>query len=71
MPPVVISSVFMKEIRPMTIVETPQLELHNSGWKSLKLMQIGVLVANRPDGVNILIRGGLKGYSLGKESVPW
>ena len=71
MPPVVISSVFMKEMRPITIVETPQFELHISGWKSLKLMQIGVFVANRPDGVSILILGGLKGYSLGKDSVPW
>ena len=42
-PPVVISSVFIKEIIPMTIVETPHAELHSSGWKFEKLMQIGVL----------------------------
>ena len=70
-PPVVISSVFMKEMRPMMMVETPQFGLHSSGWKSLKLIQIGVLVAKRPLGVIIFIRGGLKGYSFGKESVPW
>lgn len=42
-----------------------------SGWKSLMDKHSRVLVLNRPDGVHIIIDGGLNGYDAGNISLPW
>jgi hypothetical protein len=41
------------------------------GWKSDMDMQIRLSCWKRPDGVYILIPGGLKGYSEGNRRTPW
>ena len=65
-PPYVSSSVYMNDIIPSRIFSQSHTGLHNSGWKLEKEKQIGVFVLKRPFGVNILIMGGLCGYSTGK-----
>jgi len=59
--PVVISSLVIKERRPIRIVETSQAGLKDLGWKSLMLRQRRVDGWKRPDGVCIRIAGGANG----------
>lgn len=59
--PVVISSLVMKERRPIRIVETSHAGLKDFGWKSLMLRHSRVEGWKRPDGVCIRIAGGAKG----------
>lgn len=64
--PAVISSPFMKESRPIRIVDTLQAGLKDFGWKSEMERQRRVDGWKRPDGVCIRIDGGAKGYEDGK-----
>jgi len=68
--PVVISSESMKESRPVKIVATLQAGFQEPGWKSDIEKHIFLFGWKRPDGVNILMPGGLKGYSDGKSRTP-
>lgn len=69
--PVVASTPVMKESRPVRMVATDQLGFQDSSWKSDILRQSLLLTSKRPEGVDILIRGGLNGYSGGKVTLPW
>ena len=69
--PVVISSESMKESRPVRIVATLQAGFQVPGWKSDMEKQIFLSGWKRPEGVYILIPGGLKGYSEGNKRTPW
>jgi hypothetical protein len=69
--PVVISSESIKDTRPVNIVATLHAGFHEPGWKSDMEKQIFLSGWKRPDGVYILIPGGLKGYSDGNRSTPW
>lgn len=59
--PAVISSLFMKESRPIRMVETLQAGLKDRGWKSEMDRQRRVDGWKRPEGVCIRIEGGAKG----------
>lgn len=54
----------------MRIVPTDHKGFQDSGWKSLIDKQSFVLVWNRPEGVDIMIEGGLNGYWEGKMTLP-
>jgi hypothetical protein len=69
LPEVGVSS-FIKESKPIKIVETDQLGFQSSGWKSLILKHNLVLSWNLPLGVYIITEGGLKGYSWGNKRTP-
>jgi len=71
MEPVVISSLSMNDRMPVHIVATLQAGFQVPGWKSDMEKHIFLSGWNRPDGVNILIPGGLKGYSDGNIMSPW
>jgi deoxycytidine triphosphate deaminase len=60
----------MKESNPVRIVATPHAGFHDPGWKSDIEKQILRSGWNLPEGVNILIPGGLNGYSEGKSNTP-
>jgi hypothetical protein len=60
----------MNDSNPVSIVATLQAGFQVPGWKSDMEKQIFLSGWNRPEGVNILIPGGLKGYSAGKMSTP-
>jgi len=70
MEPVVISSDSMNDRRPVNMVATLQAGFQDPGWKSDIEKQIFLSGWNRPEGVYILIPGGLKGYSAGKRRTP-
>jgi hypothetical protein len=59
--PVVISSLVMKDIRPIRMVDTDHAGLKDLGWKSLMLRQRRVDGWKRPLGVCMRIAGGAKG----------
>lgn len=59
--PVVISSLVIKESRPMRMVDTSQAGLKDLGWKSDIERQSRVDGWNRPDGVCIRMAGGANG----------
>ena len=44
---------------------------HVSGWKSDMDRHRRVLTAKRPEGVHMVMAGGLKGYCAGKTTLPW
>lgn len=52
------------------IVARLQAGFHEPGWKSDIEKQILLSGWKRPDGVIILIPGGLKGYSAGNRTTP-
>lgn len=56
---------------PTYIVATLQAGFHEPGWKSDIEKQIFLSGWKRPEGVSILIPGGLKGYSEGNITTPW
>lgn len=68
--PVVISSDSIKERRPVKMVATLQAGFHEPGWKSDIEKQIFLSGWKRPEGVTILMPGGLKGYSEGNIMTP-
>jgi len=68
--PVVISSLSMKDKMPVQIVATLQAGFHVPGWKSDMEKQIFLSGWKRPEGVSILIPGGLNGYSAGNMIIP-
>lgn len=61
MDPVVISSLVMKDSRPVRIVDTSHAGLNDLGWKSEMERQRRVEGAKRPEGVCMRIAGGAKG----------
>jgi len=69
--PVVISSDNMKDNRPVNIVATLHAGFQEAGWKSDMEKHIFLSGAKRPEGVSILMPGGLKGYSGGNIRTPW
>ncbi len=56
---------------PIKMERTDHRGLHNSGWKSLILVQILWLIWKRPLGVHMYIDGGLYGYCGLNTSLPW
>jgi hypothetical protein len=69
--PVVISSESINDKSPVRMVATLHAGFQEAGWKSDIEKHIFLSGWNLPDGVNILIPGGLKGYSEGKSKTPW
>jgi len=69
--PVVISSDIMKDSKPVNIVATLHAGFQEAGWKSDIEKQIFLSGAKRPEGVSILMPGGLNGYSGGNIRTPW
>jgi hypothetical protein len=61
----------MNERRPVSMVATLHAGFQDPGWKSDIEKHIFLSGWNRPEGVNILIPGGLNGYSEGKRRTPW
>lgn len=59
--PVVISSLVMNDIKPISIVDTDHAGLKDLGWKSLILRQRRVDGWKRPLGVCMRMAGGAKG----------
>ena len=59
--PVVISSLVIKESRPMRMVETSHAGLNDFGWKSEMERHSRVEGWKRPEGVCIRIAGGANG----------
>ena len=59
--PVVISSLVIKDIKPINIVETSQAGLKALGWKSEIERQRRVEGWKRPEGVCMRMEGGAKG----------
>jgi len=53
------------------MVATLHAGFHDPGWKSDMEKQIFLSGWKRPEGVSILIPGGLKGYSEGNKTTPW
>ncbi len=51
----------MKDRRPVRMVPMDHRGFQDSGWKSLMERHSLVLGANRPEGVDIWIDGGLNG----------
>jgi len=68
--PVVISSDNIKDNKPVNIVATLHAGFQEAGWKSDIEKQIFLSGAKRPEGVSILIPGGLNGYSGGNIRTP-
>jgi len=68
--PVVISSESINESRPVKMVATLHAGFQEPGWKSDMEKHIFLFGWKRPDGVNILMPGGLNGYSDGKRRTP-
>jgi hypothetical protein len=59
--PVVAVSSSMKLSRPVMIVLRLHMGFHVSGWKSLMDRHSRLSVSKRPEGVTIMIAGGLNG----------
>lgn len=55
----------------VSTVRMDQLGCHVSAWKLLIERQILVEHWKRPDGVNSMMSGGLKGYCDGSRMRPW